>query len=67
MFKAGRVDDNHLCIDKTHLPEKMLARISKVHFTIHKDISDLLNPVYIEVRDSFNIKESEKIGKLYFS
>ncbi|XP_001850809.2 ovarian-specific serine/threonine-protein kinase Lok isoform X1 [Culex quinquefasciatus] len=48
VFKAGRVDDNHLCIDKTHLPEKMLARISKVHFTIHKDISDLLNPVYIE-------------------
>lgn len=47
-FKAGRVEDNHLCIDKTHLPEKMLARISKVHFTIHKDISDLLNPVYIE-------------------
>lgn len=54
-FKAGRVEDNHLCIDKTHLPEKMLARISKVHFTIHKDISDLLNPVYIEVRDCFNI------------
>ncbi|XP_039449081.1 ovarian-specific serine/threonine-protein kinase Lok isoform X1 [Culex pipiens pallens] len=48
VFKAGRVEDNQLCIDKTHLPEKMLARISKVHFTIHKDISDLLNPVYIE-------------------
>lgn len=47
-FKAGRCEESNLCIGKTHLPEKMLARISKVHFTITKDISDLLNPVYIQ-------------------
>lgn len=47
-FKAGRTEGNDLCIGKDHLPEKMLCRISKVHFSIKKDISDLLNPVFIE-------------------
>lgn len=29
------------------MPEKMLCRISKVHFKIERDIKDLSSPVYI--------------------
>lgn len=29
------------------MPEKMLCRISKVHFKIERDVKDLSSPVYI--------------------
>lgn len=46
-FKAGRNEANDLCIGKDHLPDKILSRISKVHFTLKKDIVDLMSPTYI--------------------
>lgn len=49
MFAAGRDEGNDLCLSKRELPEKILCRISKVHFQISKDLSDVTNPVYIEV------------------
>lgn len=48
-FEAGRDEGNHLILTKTELPEKILSRVSKVHFRIIKDLSDVTNPVYIEV------------------
>lgn len=48
-FAAGRDDSNDLCLTKRELPEKILCRISKVHFSITKDGTDITNPVYIEV------------------
>lgn len=46
-FKAGRNETNDLCINKDHLPEKILGRISKVHFQIQKDMEDLQSPTFI--------------------
>lgn len=46
-FKAGRNETNDLCINKDHLPDKILSRISKVHFQIQKDTEDLQSPTYI--------------------
>lgn len=48
-FEAGRDETNDLVLTKVELPEKILCRISKVHFRIIKDLSDVTNPVYIEV------------------
>lgn len=49
LFAAGRDEGNDLCLTKRELPEKILCRISKVHFQISKDLTDVTNPVYIEV------------------
>lgn len=49
LFAAGRDEANDLCLTKRELPEKILCRISKVHFHISKDLADVANPVYIEV------------------
>lgn len=46
-FKVGRHEENDLCIGKDHLPDKILSRISKVHFSIKKDVTDLQSPTYI--------------------
>lgn len=46
-FKVGRDETNDLCINKNHMPEKILCRISKVHFQIKKDTEDLQSPTYI--------------------
>lgn len=48
-FAAGRDEVNELCLTKRELPEKILCRISKVHFRISKDLDDVQNPVYIQV------------------
>lgn len=48
-FKAGRNETNDLCISKDHLPDKILSRISKVHFQIQKDTEDLQSPTFIVV------------------
>ncbi|XP_055591092.1 ovarian-specific serine/threonine-protein kinase Lok isoform X2 [Uranotaenia lowii] len=46
-FKAGRNETNDLCIGKAHLPDKILSRISKVHFSLKKDLTDMSSPTYI--------------------
>lgn len=48
-FTAGRGENNDLILTLNDLPEKILCRISKVHFTITRAGCDLTNPVYIEV------------------
>lgn len=48
-FTAGRGDNNDLILTLNDLPEKILCRISKVHFVIRRANCDLSNPVYIEV------------------
>ncbi|TMW42354.1 hypothetical protein DOY81_012567 [Sarcophaga bullata] len=47
-FTAGRGENNDLILTLNDLPEKILCRISKVHFTITRANCDLSNPVYIE-------------------
>lgn len=48
-FTAGRGENNDLILTLNDLPEKILCRISKVHFVIKRANCDLSNPVYIEV------------------
>ena len=52
-FTAGRGENNDLILTLNDLPEKILCRISKVHFTITRANCDLSNPVYIEVSFCF--------------
>lgn len=46
-FKAGRENSNDLCINENHVSDPILCKISKIHFTLHKDITDLRSPTYI--------------------
>lgn len=47
-FAAGRSENNDLSLTLKDLPEKILCRISKVHFTLKRENCDLSNPVYIQ-------------------
>lgn len=46
-FTAGRQDNCNLRFMNDVMPEKMLCRISKIHFKIERDIKNLSSPVYI--------------------
>ncbi|XP_030376882.1 ovarian-specific serine/threonine-protein kinase Lok isoform X2 [Scaptodrosophila lebanonensis] len=62
-FSAGRGDANDLILTLNDLPEKILSRISKVHFTIKRANSDLSNPVYIQdLSRNGTFVNGEKIG-----
>ncbi|XP_037960574.1 ovarian-specific serine/threonine-protein kinase Lok [Teleopsis dalmanni] len=62
-FSTGRGENNDLSLNTSHLPEKVLCRISKVHFRISRDSCDLSNPVYIEdLSRNGTFVNSEKIG-----
>ncbi|XP_011189834.2 ovarian-specific serine/threonine-protein kinase Lok [Zeugodacus cucurbitae] len=47
-FTAGRGETCNLMLTLDYLPEKILYRISKVHFTLKRENCDISNPVYIE-------------------
>lgn len=51
-FSAGRGELNDLILTLNDLPEKILSRISKVHFIIKRANCELTNPVYIQVGSS---------------
>ncbi|XP_019895238.1 ovarian-specific serine/threonine-protein kinase Lok isoform X1 [Musca domestica] len=62
-FTAGRGDNNDLILTLNDLPEKILCRISKVHFVIRRANCDLSNPVYIEdLSRNGTFVNSERIG-----
>ncbi|XP_067625623.1 ovarian-specific serine/threonine-protein kinase Lok [Eurosta solidaginis] len=46
-FTAGRGEGNSLMLTLNYLPENILYRISKVHFTLKRANCDISNPVYI--------------------
>lgn len=48
-FSAGRGEANDLILTLNDLTEKILSRISKVHFIIKRANCELTNPVYIQV------------------
>jgi len=48
-----------LILTLNDLPEKILTRISKVHFIIKRANCELTNPVYIQVGGSSKPKSSE--------
>lgn len=48
-FTAGRTNTSDYCFSAPEVPAKMLLQLSKEHFKITKDLSDLSNPAYIEV------------------
>lgn len=48
-FSAGRGEANDLILTLNDLSEKILSRISKVHFIIKRANCELTNPVYIQV------------------
>ncbi|XP_058449629.1 ovarian-specific serine/threonine-protein kinase Lok isoform X2 [Malaya genurostris] len=47
IFNVGRNESNHLRIGEDCLSDRLLSRISKVHFSIRKDTNDLQSPTYI--------------------
>ncbi|XP_073826361.1 ovarian-specific serine/threonine-protein kinase loki isoform X1 [Musca autumnalis] len=62
-FTAGRGENNDLVLTLSDLPEKILCRISKVHFVIRRANCDLSNPVYIEdLSRNGTFVNSERIG-----
>uniref|UniRef100_A0A182QM38 Protein kinase domain-containing protein n=1 Tax=Anopheles farauti TaxID=69004 RepID=A0A182QM38_9DIPT len=46
-FKVGREDICDLVLSESHFPSSKLSRISKLHFTIKKDLNDVTSPTYI--------------------
>ncbi|XP_017840566.2 ovarian-specific serine/threonine-protein kinase Lok isoform X1 [Drosophila busckii] len=62
-FSAGRGEANDLILTLNDLPEKILARISKVHFIIKRANCELTNPVYIQdLSRNGTFVNGEKIG-----
>ncbi|XP_016962173.1 ovarian-specific serine/threonine-protein kinase Lok [Drosophila biarmipes] len=62
-FSAGRGEANDLILTLNDLPEKILTRISKVHFTIKRANCELSNPVYIhDLSRNGTFVNNEKIG-----
>ncbi|EDW80378.1 uncharacterized protein Dwil_GK18729, isoform A [Drosophila willistoni] len=62
-FTAGRGESNDLILTLNDLPEKILTRISKVHFIIKRDNCELTNPVYIQdLSRNGTFVNNEKIG-----
>ncbi|XP_032595136.1 ovarian-specific serine/threonine-protein kinase Lok isoform X1 [Drosophila grimshawi] len=62
-FSAGRGEANDLILTLNDLPEKILSRISKVHFIIKRANCDLTNPVYIQdLSRNGTFVNGEKIG-----
>lgn len=62
-FKAGRGEANNLVLSLNDLPEKILCRISKVHFIIKRANCDVGNPVYIQdMSRNGTFVNGEKIG-----
>ncbi|XP_075152380.1 ovarian-specific serine/threonine-protein kinase loki [Haematobia irritans] len=62
-FTAGRGENNDLMLTTSDLPEKILCRISKVHFIIKRANCDLSNPVYIEDHSrNGTFVNSERVG-----
>lgn len=47
-FAAGRGEGNDMVLTLKELPEKMLCRISKVHFEIRRENCDISKPVFIQ-------------------
>ncbi|TMW41993.1 hypothetical protein DOY81_012928 [Sarcophaga bullata] len=58
-FTAGRGENNDLILTLNDLPEKILGRISKVHFTITRANCDLSNP---DLSRNGTFVNSERIG-----
>lgn len=48
-FSAGRANSCDYCFSAPKVPQKLLLQLSKVHFTITRDLSDSCNPAYLEV------------------
>ncbi|KAH8377497.1 hypothetical protein KR093_005759 [Drosophila rubida] len=62
-FSAGRGEANDLILTLNDLSEKILSRISKVHFIIKRANCDLTNPVYIQdLSRNGTFVNGEKIG-----
>ncbi|XP_017117050.1 ovarian-specific serine/threonine-protein kinase Lok isoform X2 [Drosophila elegans] len=62
-FSAGRGEANDLILTLNDLPEKILTRISKVHFIIKRANCELTNPVYIQdLSRNGTFVNNEKIG-----
>ncbi|XP_017019340.1 ovarian-specific serine/threonine-protein kinase Lok isoform X2 [Drosophila kikkawai] len=62
-FSAGRGEANDLILTLNDLSEKILTRISKVHFTIKRANCDLASPVYIKDHSrNGTFVNNEKIG-----
>ncbi|XP_036675125.3 ovarian-specific serine/threonine-protein kinase Lok isoform X1 [Drosophila suzukii] len=62
-FSAGRGEANDLILTLNDLPEKILTRISKVHFIIKRANCELSNPVYIhDLSRNGTFVNNEKIG-----
>ncbi|EDX05583.1 GD24241 [Drosophila simulans] len=62
-FTAGRGEANDLILTLNDLPEKILTRISKVHFIIKRANCELTNPVYIQdLSRNGTFVNNEKIG-----
>ncbi|XP_052851672.1 ovarian-specific serine/threonine-protein kinase Lok isoform X2 [Drosophila gunungcola] len=62
-FSAGRGETNDLILTLNDLPEKILTRISKVHFIIKRANCELTNPVYIQdLSRNGTFVNNEKIG-----
>ncbi|KAH8249708.1 hypothetical protein KR032_011643 [Drosophila birchii] len=62
-FSAGRGEANDLILTLNDLSEKILTRISKVHFTIKRANCDLASPVYIQdLSRNGTFVNNEKIG-----
>lgn len=62
-FKAGRSDICELVFSLEELPKNVLCRISKVHFKIERDITNLNTPVYIhDLARNGTFVNQEKIG-----
>ncbi|KAH8352800.1 ovarian-specific serine/threonine-protein kinase Lok isoform X1 [Drosophila takahashii] len=62
-FTAGRGEANDLILTLNDLPEKILTRISKVHFIIKRANCELSNPVYIQdLSRNGTFVNNEKIG-----
>uniref|UniRef100_A0A182SP88 non-specific serine/threonine protein kinase n=1 Tax=Anopheles maculatus TaxID=74869 RepID=A0A182SP88_9DIPT len=46
-FKVGREQSCDLILSESNLPASKLCRVSKIHFTIKKDVNDMTSPTYI--------------------
>lgn len=48
-FSIGRANSCDYCLSAPEVKQKLLLQMSKRHFTITRDLSDLSNPTYLQV------------------
>lgn len=71
-FSVGRqADGNNYCFRES-LGKKMFTQLSKTHFKLTKDLSNMLNPVYITVSDHFSfllfsLSSNDNVVMVHFS